>query len=105
MKETDDLPNGQTNGLKKNMDKKSWLKWDLILSDFKKKGCLHLENSPIVHLKYLYFDVSLYFYYTCPGATDSVNLSEVDSVVENFVRDALSQCDQSTVSETSIRVH
>ena len=29
-------------GLRKNMDKKSWLKWDLILSDFKKKGCLHL---------------------------------------------------------------
>ncbi|CAH3029489.1 unnamed protein product [Porites evermanni] len=30
------------------------------------------------------------------GATDSVNMSEVDSVVENFVKDALSQCDQST---------
>ena len=44
-------------------------------------------------------------YYTCPGATDSVNMSEVDSVVENFVRDALSQCDQSTVSETFKRVH
>ena len=27
-------------------------------------------------------------------------MSEVDSVVENFVKDALSQCDQSTVSET-----
>ena len=27
-------------------------------------------------------------------------MSEVDSIVENFVRDALSQCDQSTVSET-----
>ena len=64
-----------------------------------------MENSPILHLKYLYFDVSLYFYYICPGATDSVNMSEVDSVVENFVRDALSQCDQSTVSETFKRVH
>ena len=52
-------------------------------------------------MKYLHFDVSLYFYYTCPGATDSVNMSEVDSVVENFVKDALSQCDQSTVGELS----
>ena len=32
-------------------------------------------------------------------------MSEVDSVVENFVRDALSQCDQSTVGETFKRVH
>lgn len=44
-------------------------------------------------------------YYTCPGATDSVNMSEVDSVVENFVKDALSQCDKSTVGETFKRVH
>ena len=32
----------QTNGLRKNIDKKSWLNRDLILSDFKTKGCLHL---------------------------------------------------------------
>ena len=40
--ETDDLPSGQTNGLRKNINKKSWLNRDLILSDFKTKGCLHL---------------------------------------------------------------
>ena len=55
-------------------------------------------------MKYLYFDVSPYFYSTGPGATDSVNMSEVDSVVETFVRDALSQCDQSTVGQTFKRV-
>ena len=63
------------------------------------------KTRPNQHLKYPYFDVSPYFYSTGPGATDSVNMSEVDSVVENFVRDALSQCDQSTVGETFKRVH
>ena len=85
----------------------------MIVSDFKTKGCLvdiwanqtNWRTRLIEHLKHLYFDVSLYFYYASPGATDSSNMSEVDSVVENFVKDALSQCDQSTVGETFKRVH
>lgn len=52
----------------------------------------------LTHVAFFFYVIILSFFVINTDGADYLKLSEVDSAVEDFVRDASSKCDESEVS-------